>query len=161
MCHDYYVFDLVSDILSNGNSSRLYNELVKKEKLFTEINAFITGDADEGLFLFVGKLAEGVDMTTAENALLGQIERIKTEPIQEQELEKVKNKLEITFMYSQYRVLDRAMNLAYFDRLGDINRINNEPQCYAAVTVDDIQRVASETFMPSKCSTLYYLKKEQ
>ena len=160
MCHDYYVFDLVSDILSNGNSSRLYNELVKKEKLFTEINAFITGDADEGLFLFVGKLAEGVDMTTAENALLEQIERIKTEPIQEQELEKVKNKLEITFMYSQYRVLDRAMNLAYFDWLGDINRINNEPQCYAAVTVDDIQRVASETFMPSKCSTLYYLKKE-
>ena len=57
MCHDYYVFDLVSDILSNGNSSRLYNELVKKEKLFTEINAFITGDADEGLFLFVGKFA--------------------------------------------------------------------------------------------------------
>jgi predicted Zn-dependent peptidase len=160
MSHDYYAFDLMSDILSNGSSSRLYTELVKKEKLFTEINAFITGDIDEGLFIFVGKLAEGVEMTTAENAILAQIERLKNETISEQELEKVKNKLEITFVYSQYKVLDRAMNLGYFDHLGNIDLINSEPQCYAAVSPDDIKRLATETFLPKQCSTLYYLKKE-
>lgn len=160
MSHDYYAFDLMSDILSNGSSSRLYTELVKKEKLFTEINAFITGDIDEGLFIFVGKLAEGVEMTTAENAILAQIERLKNETISEQELEKVKNKLEITFVYSQYKVLDRAMNLGYFDHLGNIDLINSEPQCYAAVSPDDIKRLATETFLPEQCSTLYYLKKE-
>ena len=160
MSHDYYAFDLMSDILSNGSSSRLYTELVKKEKLFTEINAFITGDIDEGLFIFVGKLAEGIEMTTAENAILAQIERLKNETISEQELEKVKNKLEITFVYSQYKVLDRAMNLGYFDHLGNIDLINSEPQCYAAVSPDDIKRLATETFLPEQCSTLYYLKKE-
>ncbi|MBR5784812.1 MAG: insulinase family protein [Bacteroidales bacterium] len=160
MSHDYYAFDLMSDILSNGSSSRLYTELVKKEKLFTEINAYITGDIDEGLFIFVGKLAEGVEMTTAENAILAQIERLKNETISEQELEKVKNKLEITFVYSQYKVLDRAMNLGYFDHLGNIDLINSEPQCYAAVSPDDIKRLATETFLPEQCSTLYYLKKE-
>ena len=160
MSHDYYAFDLMSDILSNGSSSRLYTELVKKEKLFTEINAFITGDIDEGLFIFVGKLAEGVEITTAENAILAQIERLKNETISEQELEKVKNKLEITFVYSQYKVLDRAMNLGYFDHLGNIDLINSEPQCYAAVSPDDIKRLATETFLPEQCSTLYYLKKE-
>ncbi|MBR7167637.1 MAG: insulinase family protein, partial [Bacteroidales bacterium] len=75
-------------ILSNGNSSRLYLELIKKEKLFTEINAYITGDADEGLFVFVGKPAEGVDMATAENALLHQMERLKNETIEESELQR-------------------------------------------------------------------------
>ena len=161
MCHDYYAFDLMSDILSNGNSSRLYLELVKKEKLFTEINAYITGDADEGLFVFVGKPAEGVDMATAENALLHQMERLKNETIEESELQKVKNKLEITFKYSQYKVLDRAMNLSYFDWLGNIDLINNEPLSYAKVTTDDIKRLASQTFVAEKCSTLYYLKKRQ
>ena len=160
MSHDYYAFDLMSDILSNGSSSRLYTELVKKEKLFTEINAYITGDIDEGLFIFVGKLAEGVEMTTAENAILAQIERLKNETISEQELEKVKNKLEITFVYSQYKVLDRAMDLGYFDHLGNIDLINSEPQCYAAVSPDNIKRLATETFLPEQCSTLYYLKKE-
>ena len=159
MCHDYYVYDLISDILSNGKSSRLYNELVVKDKLYTELNAFISGDADEGLFIFVGKLVDGVDMTTAENALLEQIEKLKNDTIEEHELQKVKNKLEITFLYSQYKVLDRAMNLAYFDWLGNIDLINNEPQCYAAVTTDDIKRVANQTFTPQHCSTLYYLKK--
>lgn len=159
MCHDYYVYDLISDILSNGKSSRLYNELVVKDKLYTELNAFITGDADEGLFIFVGKLADGVDMSTAENALLEQIEKLKNDPIDEQELQKVKNKFEITFLYSQYKVLDRAMNLAYFDWLGNVDLINNEPQCYAAVTTHDIKRVANLTFTPQHCSTLYYMKK--
>ena len=98
-------------------------------------------------------------MTTAENALLEQIEKLKNDTIEEHELQKVKNKLEITFLYSQYKVLDRAMNLAYFDWLGNIDLINNEPQCYAAVTTDDIKRVANQTFTPQHCSTLYYLKK--
>ena len=151
----------MSDILSNGNSSRLYLELIKKEKLFTEINAYITGDADEGLFVFVGKPAEGVNMTTAENALIQQMERLKNETIEENELQKVKNKLEITFKYSQYKVLDRAMNLSYLDWLGNIDLINNEPLSYAKVSTDDIKRLASQTFIEEKCSTLYYLKKGQ
>jgi zinc protease len=87
---DYYTADLLSDILSNGNSSRLYRKLIKEEGVFSELDAYITGDFDPGLFVFSGKPADGVSLEEADERLLKEIELIKNELISELELKKVK-----------------------------------------------------------------------
>ena len=158
---DYYAFDLISDILSNGKSSRLYNELVKKEQLFSKLDAYITGDIEEGLFVFSGYLNDGVEVNTAEKAILQQIEILKNEKINELELQKVKNNVETTLLYSQYKIMDRALNLSYSENLGDANWFNLETEKYSCVKTADIQRIAQETFTTEHSSTLYYLKNEK
>ena len=157
---DYYVYDLISDILSNGKSSRMYNELVKNRRLFTKIDACITGDIDEGQFLVTGYIADGVSPETADQAIEEQLQAIAEQPVDGYELQKVKNNVETTLLFSQYKSIDRAMRLAYFENLGDAAMANDEPRLYASVTPADIQRVAVAAFQPQRCSTLYYLKNE-
>lgn len=153
---DYYTTDLISDVLSNGNSSRLFSGLVKEKQIFSKVNAYISGDIDNGLFIFTGKLAKGVGMRDAENALIDEIEKIKSQEISDDELQKVKNKIESTIEFSEINVLDKAMNLAYNELLGDAELINKEIALYNLVSKNDIQRVASKIFNKNNCSTLYY-----
>lgn len=153
---DYYGTDLISDILSNGNSSRLYDRLVKERQIFSDIHAYITGDIDEGLFVFTGKLVKGISMEEAEKALNNEIGIIQNEKISDIELQKVKNKIESTLEFSEMNILNKAMNLAYSELLGDANMINIEKEKYQAVTLDDVQRIAKDIFRKENCSTLYY-----
>jgi len=153
---DYYTTDLISDVLSNGNSSRLFSRLVKEEQVFSKINAYISGDIDNGLFVFTGKLSDGVDMKDAEKALEEEIEKIKSLEVTSDELQKVKNKIESTIEFSEVNVLDKAMNLAYNELLGNADLINQEIGLYNKVTKKDIQRVAHKIFNKNNCSTLYY-----
>lgn len=157
---DYYVYDLISDILSNGKSSRMYNELVKNRRLFTKIDACITGDIDEGQFLVTGYIADGVSPETADQAIEEQLQAIVTQPVDDLELQKVKNNVETTLLFSQYKSIDRAMRLACFENFGDAAMANTETQLYDAVTPDRVMRVAQQAFQPQRCSTLYYLKNE-
>jgi Predicted Zn-dependent peptidases len=87
---DYYPTDLLSEVLSDGDSSRLEQELIKKQRLFSEINAWITGDIDEGLFIISGKLVSGVAMDKAEAAIVWELEKLQKETINKRELQKVK-----------------------------------------------------------------------
>ena len=155
---DYYTYDVISDVLSNGNSSRLYLSLVKEQQLFTEINAYITGDADPGLFVVSGKLHDGVHAHQAQEAVWAELRRLTETPVPESELEKVKNKYEATFLFSQYKAADRALGLCYYQWLGHPEWANDEPLNYRRVSADDIQRVAAATFLPEKSSILEYLK---
>ena len=157
---EYYVTDLISDILSNGKSSRLYQSLVKEKKLFSEINAYITGDIDEGLFIVSGKLIHGIKMEEAENAIDLELQKIISDPINEYEIEKVKNKFESVYQFGQLSALNKAMDLAYSELLGDANRINQEIEKYRSVTKDEIRTVASELFNKNNSSTLYYISKK-
>ena len=157
---DYYTSDLISDILSNGDSSRLYIKLVKERRLFSEINAFISGDFDEGLFIFTGKLIKGVSVEEGEKALNEEIDRLMGSIVEDDELSKVKNKIESTLEYSEMSVLNKAMNLSFSELLGDANLINTEIDKYNAVTKEDVHRVANEIFRKENCSTLYYLSKK-
>ena len=157
---DYYVYDMISDVLSNGHSSRLYRRLVQEEPLFTEINAYITGEMDPGLFVVSGKLQDGVSVQEAERAIAEEIEKLQRQPIEALELEKVANKFENTFVYSQYKTADRAHNLCYFEMIGAPELVNNEPECYRRVTAADLQRVANR-LTPERSSTLIIRKKAQ
>ncbi len=153
----YYAVDLISDILSRGNSSRLFRDLVKEKKLFSEINAYHTGSMDAGLFVVEGKPLPGVSMDTAEEAIWAELERMKDEAVSDQELTKVKNKMESTMVFSEMSLLDKAMNLAYFELLGDAEKLNSETSKYLAVTSEEIQKQARHIFRKENSSTLYYL----
>lgn len=155
---DYYSTDLLSDVLSLGKSSRLYISLVKKQKLFSEISAFISGSFDEGLLTISGKLLDGVSFKDAENSILNELEIIKSVLVDEGELTKVKNKIESTNQFSETSVLNKAMNLSFAELLGDANDVNLEVEKYQKVTAEDIKRVANEVLNESNCSTLIYSK---
>jgi len=138
----YHATDLTSDILSNGYSSRLYSRLVMEKRLFSEINAYISGDIDEGLFVITGKLMQKVKMEAAHQAIRDELEDIQQNLVSEVELQKVKNKIESTLQFSEINILDKAMNLAYAELLGDADLINQEILKYQSVTRDDILKTA-------------------
>ncbi len=153
---EYYSCDLISDLLSNGNSSRLYQHLVKEQKLFSELNAFITGDVDPGLFIVSGKLYDSVDFKTAEEAIEKELKNIKETPVSREELKKVQNKLEANLVFSEISVLNRAMSLCYYEMLGNADLFNLEKEKYQSVTPDNIQKTANRIFDEKNKNVLYY-----
>jgi len=155
----YYVFDVISDLLANGNSARLYQQLVKKEKLFTEVNAYISGDMEPGLFHLTGKLAENVSFEEVDKGLERELERLKTEIIEESELEKVKNKYESAQLFGEMSLLNKATNTAYFELLSQAEDINLEIAKYRSVNAEQIREKASEAFVKENGVTLYYKAK--
>ena len=153
---NYYVTDLLSDILSGGGSSRLYQSLVKEKQLFSNIECYHFGTTDAGLLTIEGKLVKGVKMEDAEKAIEEELEKIKTEKISEPELQKVKNKTESTIAFEDMSVMNRANSLAYYELLGDAALMNSELDRYNKVTVDDILQLSSEIFRAENSSTMYY-----
>jgi zinc protease len=158
MSADYFKADLISDILSNGRSSRLYQELVKKKELFTHIDAYITSTVDPGMLIIEGKLSGQITLENAENAIWEVLHNLKSECISERELGKLKNKVESTLIFSEMGVMHKAINLAYFEALGDADLINREVAMYRSISSDDIQLHANTLLRPENCSVLYYRK---
>ena len=153
----FYAVDLLTDILSRGKSSRLYNSLIKEKKLFSEINAYSTADFDNGLLIVEGKLIAGVSMKDAEAAIDEEINSICQTVISDDELDKVLNKVESTMEFSEMELSGRALNLAIAEYMGDAELVNTELVLYRKVTSLDIQKAAQQIFRKENCSTLYYL----
>ncbi|MFC6996272.1 M16 family metallopeptidase [Rufibacter roseus] len=153
---DYYAADLVGDVLGRGNSSRLYNQLVKEQKLFNSIGAFVTGSMEPGLLVIQGKLNVGVDPQKADAAIEKIVEEFRMEYVSAEELQKVKNQSETSIVFSEIELLNRAMNLAFGKLMGNPNHINEEGAMVQAVTVEDLHRQAQEVLRPDNCSTLIY-----
>ena len=156
----YYATDMVSDVLSNGNSSRMYLNLVQKEKLFTELDAYLSGDYEPGLFVVSGKPSDGVSMETARKAIESELDRMKQDRVPDYELEKVKNKVEANIVYGEMNYLTKAMNLATNEILHDASLINSQVESYRAVTSEQIQEVSQHIFRPENCSVLNYIAKK-
>lgn len=154
---NYQAYDLMSDILSQGQSSRLYNSLLKEQQLFSDIHAYLTSSLDDGLFIVEGKLITGVTMEQAEAAIWAELEKMCTTLVTEKELTKVKNKSESIMVFAEMSLLDKAMNLAYYELLGDAELLNSEIDKYLKIDAQQIQEIAQETFQKKKSSTLYYL----
>ena len=157
----YFIQDLLSDVLSNGKSSRMYQSLVVEKKLFTEINAFISGDDDAGLFIVMGKYCDGISLEQGEEAIWHELKSVCENPVSEQELRKMKNKNEASATFSNMKILDKAMNLAYYAHLGEPDRINKEREFYNSVTIRDLQQAAEQMFHLDCHSVLYYLKNDR
>ncbi len=133
--------------------------LLKEKKLFNDINAYVTGYLDEGLFVVSGKLNEGVKMEDAEAAIDEELALVKEQLVTADELTKVKNKVESTIEFSEMEVLNKAMELAFAELLGNADLVNKEVGKYLAVTAEDIKAEANKIFRKENSSTLYYLSK--
>jgi zinc protease len=157
---DYYPVELLSDILSRGHSSRLYRSLVQDKQIFSEVHAYITGSLDKGMFVLEGKPLEGVSIEQAEAAFWEELEKVKNTEIPADELTKVQNKTESTMVFSEMSLLDKAMNLASFELLGDADMLNQETAKYLAVTAGQIKEAANKIFRKDNSSTLIYLAEQ-
>ncbi|MEZ5046167.1 MAG: pitrilysin family protein [Chitinophagaceae bacterium] len=153
----YYATDLITDILSGGQSSRLYQRFVKNEKLCSEISCYHTGSIDNGLIVFEAKLLPSTKAEDFEAALDNEIEKIKTTAISQQELDKVKNKVESMLAFEDLSLLSRANNLAYYELLGDIEMMNTEFEKYNQVNAEEMLSYAQSILVPENSNTLYYL----
>ena len=157
---DYYATDLLSDVLSNGPSSRLFRRLLKEKQLFSSIDCYLSGTIDAGLFIIEGKPAEGVSLEQAEAAIWAELHELTAAPIPETELEKWKNKVESILVFSELSVLNKAQNLAFFELIGDADLINSEAKLYQQITTADLHRVAQSMLRLENCSRLLYKKVE-
>jgi len=152
---EYYVADLMSDILGGGKSSILYQSILKEQELVSEINAYILGSLDEGLFIVSGKLNNSVDFKQLGEALWKELEKVSSTILSDTVLTKVKNKWETAKVFSEIGLLHRAMDLCYYENLGDASMMLNERNNYLKITTEEIQHFSKKTFVKEQCSVLY------
>ncbi len=153
----YYTADLITDILSGGGSSRLYQSLVKEQQLFSNIDCYHMGSTDAGLLVIEGKLVKGVDIKKAEKAINEEIKKLQATGVTVLELEKVKNKTESALAFEDMSVMNRASSIAMYELLGDADLMNSELAKYQAVTAENILAETRIIFDENNCSTMYYM----
>lgn len=153
---DFRACDLVSDVLCTGSSSRIYNNVVRPGQLVSEADAYISGEAGPGLIVLSAKILPDVDVDKVADALRQEAYLLSEKGLTKNELEKVQNRYESTFVYSQYKAADRAMALCHYTWLGDTELVNREPEEYRKVTAEDVQRAASAVFRPEHENMLVY-----
>jgi predicted Zn-dependent peptidase len=152
----YHTVDLMSDLLGRGKSSRLYQRLVMEQQVFTEINCYVTGELDPGLFVISGMLVPGISMDKAEQEVSAVLNTLRQQAVQEEELEKVRNKYLSSKGFEDASVSSKAMNLCYFELLEDAGMVNSEESKYRAVTPAGMNKLAMEVLAPENSVTLYY-----
>ncbi len=159
LSRDFHAGDMASDLLAGGDSARLYEHLIKGEKLFSGVNAYITGDVDCGLFVFTGQLLPSTTEERAEEALRREAEELMRGAISDYEMEKVKNKFEANTLFGELNVMNKAMNLGYYAMLGDTALVNREVDIYRSLTADDVADFSRRTFRAENSSTIIYRAK--
>ena len=155
----YYIADLITEILSGGGSSRLFQSLVKEKKLFSAVECYHSGSLDAGTLVIEGKLVKGIKMEDAENAVEAELEKMRTEIVTTTELQKVKNKVESLIAFEDMSLTNRANSLAFYELLGDAEQMNHELEKYNVVTAEDILNESRIIFRPENSNTLYYYSK--
>jgi predicted Zn-dependent peptidase len=155
----YYAADLITEILGGGQSSRLYQSLVKEKQLFSNIDCSHHGTVDEGLLSIEGKLVKGVKMEEAEKELQEELDKLKSNAVSEEELQKVKNKTESIIAFEDMSIMNRASSLAFYELLGDADLMHTELDRYNKITVKNILEESNAIFKETNCSTLWYLSK--
>ena len=153
---NYYAMDLLSDIIGSGKASTLYDVLVKEKSLFSEIDAYISGDAEPGLFMIEGKILPQVSIKVAEDAIREVLSDLIKTGISDTELKKVQNKTETNIRFGDVNILNRAMKLAYAEYLGDIELVNKEIDLYLEIDVEYMKEEISKTLQENNCSTIIY-----
>ncbi len=155
---EYYVADIISEIAGNGKSSRFYTKFVKELKVFSEVSSFVTGSLDEGLLCFYARVNDSVTLETAEGMIKEEIKKFTLEKVKENELTTMKNRYELGERLERMGYLNIAMQLCYFEMLGDANKVNEEMNNYNKVTANDILTWAQENLLDERSNVLYYEK---
>jgi predicted Zn-dependent peptidase len=152
---DYAAADVLTDIMSSGKAGHLYQHMVKEKQVATSVRAFSWGAHDPGAISIDGTLAKGVTIEAYEEALEEVIQGLLD--IEESELQRVKNSIESQYQMERIGLLNRAMNLAISDALGNPDLVNSSLQKYLNLSKADIIQATKDFLRPDNCSTLYYL----
>lgn len=153
---EYPYLDLISDILANGNSSRLKTELLRKKRIFSSIDAAVTGDMDPGLLVVSGLVLPGINIEDADKAIENEIEKLSGCKVSRHELIKVVNKFESSELFDRTDNAEYAAKLAYFELLGDAGKLASLTDRYRMVSEADILHAAEKFLRPTNCTTLLY-----
>ena len=156
---EYYIADLITEILGGGASSRLHQKLVKEKQIFSSIDCYHYGTVEPGLFTVDAKLVKGINIKDAEDELMVEIKLMQEELISDKELQKIKNKTESAIAFEDISIMNRANSLAFYETLGDANLINTELQRYHAITAAEINEYSKILFDDKNSNTLHYLSK--
>lgn len=156
---EYHVCDLITDILSAGQSSRLIQRLINTRKLFTSLDAYIQGSLDAGLLYIMGRLSDGVTFEEAEQAVWHELDTLKRVAVPDEELNKVRNRSESERTFNNISYLNRAINLAQLELIGQDPTLEDELTRYCSVTAEDIKHTSRKIFTKKNCSVLYYKKR--
>ena len=160
LSHDFFLGDMTSDLLAGGDSARLYERLIKRNRLFASVNAYISGDVDCGMFVFTGQLLPTTTEAEAEAAFWEEIDKLKSGEISDYELEKVKNKFEANTLFGELNVMNKAMNLGYYEMIGDLGLINREVDIYRSLAREEVADFSQHIFRTENSSTLIYRAKQ-
>lgn len=155
---DARILDMISTILSDGKSSRLYKKIVDDKKMALQIGAFSYSQEDYGTYILYG-LPQG-DFTSEDilREIDMEIVKLQTELIPEKELQKLQNKYENNYVNSNASVEGIADNLAtYYMLYGDVNLINTEIDIYRSITREEIRDVAKKYLNPNQRLILDYV----
>lgn len=156
LSRDFFLGDLASDLLAGGESARLVNHLIKERGLFSSVNAYITGSIDRGLFVIKGRLMPDTSEEEAERALWDELRELAEGRISDYEMEKVKNKFEANMLMGEINIMNKALNLSFYEMVGDIALINREAEIYRSLTREEVMAFAARCFAPNNSSTLIY-----
>lgn len=147
---DYFALDLLSDILASGRSSRLYNSLVDKKQLATQVFTNFGESFDPTLFIIAAVTAKGVNENDLEKTIYEELEKIKKDGVTETELQKVKNQKLMEF-YGQVETINgKSNNIGTYEVFfGDYKKMFDAPAAFDKVTSEDIKKVATKYFTKS------------
>jgi zinc protease len=155
----FFVYDLISDILSNGKSARFFKNLMKKQDIFLKADAYVTGNIDNGLFIIDTMIKDGVNPEDAEKAIYAELNKIMEGNFEEKEMERMKNKYKASHTFGLYELSSKAFYFSYYELLGDASMIDVDPDFYAAVTKEQVVETSKTLFDKSNRNVLWYLKK--
>jgi predicted Zn-dependent peptidase len=154
---EFYAVDMLNTLLSNGESSRLNKNIVNDKELAMFCGAFTFNLEDPGLTLTYSLANMGVDIKDLEAAVNTEFERLKTEPISDNEFQKLRNQIESDFISRNSSMAGIAESLAnYYTYFGDTNLINTEINRYMAVTKEEMMAAAKKYYIPENRVTLYF-----
>lgn len=154
---DYYAVDMLNQVLSGGNSSRLNKRVVDEKQLAMYCGAFSFGLEDPGLTLAFAMVNMGSTPEDVEAAMNEEVDMLKNELISERELQKLKNQIEANFITANSSMAGIAESLAnYHTYFGDANLINTEINRYLSITAEDIKRAANEYYNKDSRVTIYF-----
>ena len=153
---EYYVCDLITDLLSAGHSSRLIRHLIHDLHLFTSIDAYIQGSIDEGLLYVMGRLTEDTTLAQAEQALWDELTLLKRTTVAPEELNKVRNRAESERTFNNINYLNRAVAMAQLELIGQDRELTDELARYCTVSAEEIRQTARKLFTKKNCCVLHY-----
>lgn len=156
---EYHICDLITDLLSAGHSSRLIQHLVHRNKIFTSVDAYIQGSMDAGLLYIMGRLVDNVTLEQAEQAIWDELNALKQNEVPDEELNKVRNRSESERTFNNINYLNRAVNLAQMEFIGQDSELSDELRRYCNVTTNDVCHTSRKIFIKKNCSILYYKKR--